>query len=135
MSLNTDPTFSQKLNHFIRQFNTQGSPQFRLQSSGWWYEPESECVHITYCLWSWPAVEKLGKIVELRLVASRPKSQAKYEGKASFANLCSCCCQQHHGQRHPPGTTAGICGIQKLWFSSGNVIGPSHHLGPLEECA
>lgn len=28
---------------------------------------------------------------------------------------------------------AGICGIQKLWFSSGNVIGPSHHVGPLEE--
>lgn len=28
----------------------------------------------------------------------------------------------------PPWHSVGICGIQKLWFSSGNVIGPSHQL-------
>lgn len=33
-----------------------------------------------------------------------------------------------------PWHPAGIPGIQKPWFSSGNVIGPSHHVGLLEEC-
>lgn len=41
---------------------------------------------------------------EQRLAASCSRSQAKYVGKVKFANLCSCSCQQHHGQHHPPGT-------------------------------
>lgn len=92
-------SFHQNLNNFTCQFNTQGppQPQLRLQSSGWWYTPESKCVHIL-------SLVLLGKMLEQCVIASRPRSQAKYVGKASFANLCSCCCQQHHGQRHPPGT-------------------------------
>lgn len=92
-------SFHQNLNNFTCQFNTQGPPQPQhwLQSSGWWYAPESKCVHIL-------SLVLLGKMLEQCVIASRPRSQAKYVGKASFANHCSCCCQQHHGQCHPPGT-------------------------------
>lgn len=68
-------------------------------------------------------------MVELCLVARRPKSQPKYEGKASFANLCSCCCQQHHSQRHPPGTllasvVSRSCGFPvEMWYGQVTILG------------
>lgn len=71
-------------------------------------------------------------MVERRLVASGPKSQAKYEGKAKFRQPLRLLLPTASWLTPPPWHPAGICGIQKLWFSSGNVIGPSHHLGPLE---
>lgn len=71
----------------------------------------------------------LGEMAGRHRAARRPNGVSKYEGIASFANPCSRCCQQHHGQRpHPfnPAPSrhpAGICGIQRLWFSTGNTIG------------
>lgn len=66
------------------------------------------------------------RLGEQRLVAARPKSQAKYEGRVS--PTAAAAAANSAVADATPWYPAGMCGIQKLRFSSGNAIGPSHHL-------
>lgn len=61
---------------------------------------------------------------------ARQNMKAKQASPASAAAAAANSTMANATPWHP----AGIHGIQKLWFSSGNVIGPSHHVGLLEEC-
>lgn len=137
---NTYPAFfSQKIRRLITsvQHPRATSTSVLTQSSGCCYEPESKSIHITDSIWF---LAGSGQWLEARQdgrAATRSQS-AKEPGKIWRQSYIRQPLQlplpTASWPTPPPWHPAGICGIQKLWFSSGNVIGPSHHLGLLEEC-
>lgn len=85
-----------------------------------WYKPYSVCVCTVL------------SFVEFEM-AKHHLSQAKHEAKVP-PTPAAAAATTAASSFMASATTPGMCGIQKLWFSSGNMIGSSHQLGPLKEC-